>query len=100
LSLIAETVLREKKRIEFMIDEYQQQLSELPRGTISATHAGNNTYYYLKYRENGKVVSRYLTTAEKEDLSGRIEERRHIENMLKSLKDELKFANKALGVNQ
>ena len=98
MTLIAETVQKEKKRIEYMIGEYESRLEKLPKGSLTKTKNGNKVYYYLKFREGKKVISQYVPLDDYEDVNNRILERKHIEKMIKTLKEELKFANKALGV--
>lgn len=98
MTLIAETVQKEKQRIEYMLNEYESRLAELPKGTLTETKSGNKVYYYLKYRDGKKVVSQYVSSDNLKKVEGEISERRHIEKMIKNLKEELKFANKALGV--
>ena len=100
MTLIAETVQKEKSRIEFMLCEYEKRLLALPKGTLSEKHSGEKTYYYLKFRDGKKVVSQYIPAEDAEQLRNDIAERRHIETMIKSLKEELKFANRALGVKE
>ena len=43
-----------------MLARYQETLSELPKGTISEKLINGNTYYYLKYRDGKKVISKYV----------------------------------------
>lgn len=80
-----------------MLHEYESRLEKLPKGTLTETKSGNKVYYYLKYRDGKKVVSQYIPTDDFEKVESAILERRHIEKMVKSLKEELKFAKKALG---
>jgi hypothetical protein len=47
-----ENSLRMQKR-------YEQELSKLPKGSISKRSIKGNVYYYLVYRENGKFKSEY-----------------------------------------
>lgn len=100
MTLIAETVQKEKQRIEYMLCEYESRLSELPKGTLTETKSGDKVYYYLKYRSGKKIVSQYVSSDDFEKVKSEIFERKHIEKMVKSLKEELKFANKALGVKK
>lgn len=100
MTLIVETIQKEKSRIEFMLCEYEKRLLALPKGTLSEKHSGKKTYYYLKYRDGKKVVSQYIPMEDAECFKNSIAERRHIEAMVKSLKEELKFANRALGVKE
>ena len=96
MNLIVHTLLQEKSRIDYMIAEYEKQIEDLPKGTISQKVSGKNIYYYLKYRNGKKIVSQYIKKDELEIVHNQIERRRHIEGMLKSLQAERVIANKAL----
>ena len=98
MTLIKETIIKEKKRITFMLNEYEKHLLSLPKGVISKKQNGNKTYYYLKYRDKDKVISKYISKDDINEIKEKIEERRHIEAMIKSLEKELIIANKALRV--
>ena len=95
MNLLLSTIMQEKKRIEFMLSRYRDELDRLPKGTLSEKRCGSNTYYYLKYRDGRKVVSQYIGK-DADEMQSRIEYRQHIEIMIKSLQDELSIANKAL----
>ena len=60
MNLILSTILQEKERIDRMLAKYQEELGTLPRGTISEKKVKQSTYFYLKYREGKKVISRYI----------------------------------------
>lgn len=96
MNLIISTVLQEKQRIDYMLAKYQEALVELPKGTISEKQVNSNTYYYLKYRDGKKIVSKYVRKQEAEALKQQIDKRRHIEVMIKSLLEERKLAEKVL----
>ncbi len=96
LNLILHTVAQEKQRIEYMLMKYQNELSSLPRGTISEKTVGERTYYYLKYRDGKKIVSKYISKKEIENVRTLVERRRHIEAMVKSLQEEKAIADKVL----
>ena len=96
MNLIISTVLQEKQRIDYMLAKYQEALTELPKGTISEKQVNGNTYYYLKYRDGKKIVSKYVGKQEAEALKQQIDKRRHIEVMIKSLLEEQKLAEKVL----
>lgn len=97
---IEDSIIKEKKRIEFMLEKYMQRLSFLSKGTLTEKHEGERIYYYLKYRDGKKIISRYIPSNEVEDVKAKVKERQHIEKMVQSLKEELKFANHALGVKE
>ena len=67
MNLILTTVMQEKQRIDYMLEKYQEALAELPKGTISEKQVKGNTYYYLKYREGKKIVSKYIGKKEIEE---------------------------------
>lgn len=96
LNLILHTVAQEKQRIEYMLMKYQNELSTLPKGTISERTVGERTYYYLKYRDGKKIVSRYISKNEIGNVRALVERRRHIEAMVKSLQEEKAIADKVL----
>lgn len=92
MGLLTSTVSREIGRIEYMINKYEQIKSALPKGTICEKHIGNKDYYYLKYRDGDRVVSDYVHKEDLTNLTELIEHRKHVELMIRSLKDELKTA--------
>lgn len=99
MNLIISTVLQEKQRIDHMLAKYQEALAELPKGTISEKQVKGNTYYYLKYRDGKKVVSKYIGKKDIDGLKQQIDRRRHIETMIRSLLEEQKLAAKVLEGN-
>ncbi|MBP5311630.1 MAG: hypothetical protein J6112_02215, partial [Clostridia bacterium] len=68
-----------------------------PKGSLSERHIGVKTYYYLKYREGGKVISKYIPADQAGELRDKIERRRHTEAMLVALQNEKDLADKILG---
>ena len=96
MNLLIDTIIKEKRRIAYMLDRYEKMLVVLPKGTLVGCEKNGRTYYYLKYRDGKKVVSKYVGKANIEAVAGQIEKRKHIEAMIKSLKEELIIAEKAL----
>lgn len=96
LNLILSTILQEKERIDRMLAKYQEELGMLPKGTISEKKVRQSTYFYLKYREGKKVISRYILKKDVEAVREQVEKRRHIETMIRSLQEERAIAEKAL----
>ena len=95
MNLILRTILQEKERIDRMLAKYQEKLGTLPKGTISEKKVKQSTYYYLKYREGKKVISRYIPQKDVEAVREQVEKRRHIETMIRSLQEERAIAEKA-----
>ena len=50
------------------ISDLKEKLKELPDGYIAVKNIYNKKYYYLKYYENGKQVSKYLKKNELEKI--------------------------------
>ena len=98
MSIIIRTVQREKQRIDRMLDAYSTQLNDLPKGTVAEKISGKNIYYYLKYRDGGKVVSKYLgKNSEKvSEVRSLLVKRRHVEAMIKHLHEEQALASRLL----
>jgi len=98
MNLIIDTILKEKTRIEYMLERYRKIIDELPKGTLSESNKNGQKYYYLKYREGKKVITKYLGK-EPGEMPVLIEKRKHTEAMIKSLENELRIAEKALEGN-
>ena len=98
MNLIIDTIQKEKTRIEYMLKRYRKIIEELPKGSLSESNKNGQKYYYLKYRDGKKVVSKYLGK-DAGDMPELIEKRKHTEVMIKSLEDELRIAEKALEGN-
>ena len=94
--MILTIVLQEKQRIEYMLQRYHKEHESLPKGTISEKTVGDKTYYYLKYRDGKKIVSKYISKDNIETFKEQVEKRKHIEVMIKYLMGELAIANKVL----
>lgn len=99
MNLLLHTVMQERQRIENMLVQYETELSQLPKGTISEKNRGGKTYYYLKYRDGKKVVSKYIGRQEIDEVRERVEKRKHIEAMIRSLQEEKMIADKVLEGN-
>lgn len=98
MSMIIDTIKKEKSRIEYMLERYYRMMEELPKGSLSETNKNGQKYYYLKYREGNKVKTKYLGK-NAENMAKLIEKRKHTEAMIKLLKNELRIAEKALEGN-
>ena len=99
MSFVLRTVQKEKERIEYMLELYGNQLTDLPKGSVVEKVVGQNVYFYLKYRDGKKTVTDYLgKDGEKvQSVRAELEKRRHIEAMITHLKSEQSLANKVLG---
>jgi len=95
--LIQRIVQSEAERNENMIRQYEALIEELPRGSLICR---KREYYYLKYREDGKIQDKYIGKDPDvvADLRAKLEQRRHYIQMLTALKQEQKTIQKILEV--
>ena len=93
--LIGYVVKNEAERNRKMIEQYETLIAELPKGSLICR---KGEYYYLKYRENGKVCDKYIgkDPIVVDQVKKEIEQRRHYEKMLYALKQEQKTISKLL----
>lgn len=93
--LIGSVIRNEAERNEQMIREYEALISALPKGSLICR---KNEYYYLKYRENGKVCDKYIgkDAAVIAEIKQKLELRRHYAEMLDTLKREQKTIKRLL----
>lgn len=100
-STVINSILQDEyERNVRMERRYRKELDALPKGSVLLRNVSNNTYVYLKYREGGKVVSKYLGTADGvdvPDLQSKISRRREIQKLLKKISDEQDDLKKILG---
>lgn len=77
--------------------QIEKRLKFLPKGSIKKRNLGSGVYYYLQYRENKKVIHRYLGKSRPEALEKEIKNRRALIHQLKEVNQSLKLLSK---VNQ
>ncbi|HPA58030.1 MAG TPA: hypothetical protein PLT70_11445, partial [bacterium] len=58
--LISGWLADECDRLKRIVPEYEEQIRNLPKGSISIRKIGSEEYVYLKRRENGKIKSEYI----------------------------------------
>jgi hypothetical protein len=64
------SVLREELDNSLRMQErYEQELAKLPRGSLVKRRIRGHDYYYLVYREDGKVRSIYRGKQEPEEIA-------------------------------
>lgn len=93
--LINSVIEKEALRNEEMIRQYEDLIASLPKGSLICR---KKEYYYLKYREDGKLHDKYIGKDPDVIASVReqLEQRRHYTKMLSALKQEQKAIHKIL----
>ena len=77
-----------KKDLSIQIEELETQISAFPIGSIGQKQVNGKTYYYHRFREDGKRKERYIPESDVETLRGQIDQRKALEKKLKDLKRE------------
>ena len=78
---------KEKLRLKNEIEKY-------PKGSIQKKIIKGHTYYYLLYRERGKITHDYLGKKVSSDLLKQITKRQELEKELKPVRDNLSILRK------
>ena len=93
--LIDSVVQKEAVRNEQMILQYESLIEALPKGSIACR---KNGYYYLRYRENGKLYDKYIgkDTDTVDTIREKLALRKHYTEMLSALKQEQKTIHRLL----
>ena len=93
-------VLREElENSERMKVRYEEELACLPRGSLVKRVIKGNEYYYLVYREDGKVRSDYRGKSSPEEIAEYAEAKRkraQYRKQLSKVKKQIRFLRGAL----
>ncbi len=83
-----------------MINEYdlikriEEKIAELPTGYISQKKIRGKLQYYLQWKENGKLKSKYINAENVDTVRKQIEERKRLQEKLKELN--IKYPNEEI----
>lgn len=94
--MILDLLITESQRNLQIQKELKNKIKQLPKGTVKTRRVNDKTYYYLAYRENRKVINKYIggDMKDAEALAKLIEERKAYENQLKELQKDWIIYNK------
>ncbi len=95
--MILDLLVAESNKNLLLQRELKSKINMLPKGTIKKKRVKDKTYYYLAYRENNKVINKYIgdDSTEADRLLKLAEERKGYEKQLKELQGDWKIYNKA-----
>lgn len=79
-------------------DSYEKQLANLPKGSLQVKERKDKKYFYLTYRNEGKIISKYAGNDESviAELKEKLMRRKDIENLLKGINKEISLMDKVL----
>jgi hypothetical protein len=94
--MILDLLIKESQNNLQLQRELKNKISKLPKGSIKERRVRGKNYYYLAYRENGKVVNKYIGNYKQEavKLASLVNERRACENKLKELQKDWEIYNR------
>ena len=95
-------LLEELENSERMKVRYEEELSDLPRGSLVKRLIKGNEYYYLVYREAGKVQSKYRGKSSPDEIAeyaAARKKRAQYRQLLSKVKKQIKFLKGALRGN-
>jgi hypothetical protein len=87
------------ERLKSMEQSYKEKLESMPRGNIRLKKIRGRLYPYLDYREDGKMVSKYLNKLSKEELNElqfKLEQHKKLVKNLREVKRDCMILEKAL----
>lgn len=83
-----------------MLKRYEEELSLLPKGSLSKRKIKGNEYYYLVYRDNGKFKSEYKGKEISEEVLEKYRlakaSRARYRNLISKLKKQIRYLEGAL----
>jgi hypothetical protein len=92
----------ELERCRGMVSSLEQEISHLPKGSLHVRKKQYKKkryrYYYLKYREGKKCVSRHVPDRQLEALKKELEKRSIYQKEIKAYKARIKYLEKILGL--
>jgi len=99
--VILDLIVAESQKNLQLEEELKNNISRLPRGIVKERKVNGKTYYYLAYRENRKVVNKYIgdNSLKAKKISKLVKERKAFENHLKQLQKDWKIYNK-IGIEE
>ena len=84
--------------------EYNSQLEKLPKGSLSRRVRNGHEYFYIVYRENGKVcldyVGKEVSDAMKSQYAAAKDKRAQLRKLRSQVREQIRFIRRALRAKQ
>ena len=97
MSILDGILKEEYDRLKRVIDKTEIEIAHLPKGYISEKRINQRSYYYLQFRESGKVKSVYLKVDEVEAYRKLIAHRNELLQTLKVMQADRTKLERILG---
>lgn len=92
MAMVFDILEEERQRLIRLKDQYERQLSGLPKGSLSRKKRWNKEYIYLVYRESDKVKFEYVGPIESEavkEIADKIKLRKELAEKLRHVEKNL-----------
>jgi hypothetical protein len=99
MAMVFDILEEEKRRLLSLKARYEQELSELPKGSLSRKRRWNREYLYLAYRESGKVKFEYVGPVDSEaaqNAEAKVHRRKTMEEKLRQVEQNLADVERGL----
>ena len=97
MSVLEDVLEEEYSRSSRLLALMEQEISNLPKGSIRTRSIKGHEYSYLNYRVGDKVKSDYVPTADVDELRAKIERRKALAAAIREQKQSQKQIIQALG---
>lgn len=98
--VISGMLLDELKRCQEMLDGMKRSISKLPKGVINKRKKCYKnkvySYYYLKYRDGKKVVSKHISKEEIQEILKKLEQRKRYQKEMQLYKKRIDYLNRII----
>lgn len=99
MSAVFDILEDERRRLLQLKERHENQISVLPKGSLSRKRRGNKEYCYLAYRDAGKVRFDYVgpsNSGKVKSLEDKIRQRRALEEKLRQIEENLNQVERGL----
>jgi hypothetical protein len=99
MAMVFDILEEERRRLLQLRQQYQQQLSELPRGSPSRKRRWKREYLYLAYRDHGKVKFTYVGpvgSEAAEAVEAQVQRRRDLQKKLDQVEENIEQVERGL----
>jgi len=97
MSIVKDIIKEEYDRLISLLNDYNEDINKLPKGSISEKKIKNNFYYYLAYRKKDRVIFEYLGKKNSDkyiEIKKGLSERRKIKSEIDKIKQNIKEIEK------
>lgn len=97
MSVLMGVLAEEMDRLNRQEVAFENSRSSLPKGYISKKVIKGKEYFYLQHKENGKVVSKYISAENLPEVEEQVKRRKQLDAALQRVRADKKRLRKVLG---